>query len=197
LLSWIGVSAQDDDQVVSVQQVQGIRTFKQGSQPGLPDKVSVSKANGESEERAVRWLTDTSSLTLYAPTEVLGTVEGTTLPARASVQEVEDGLSYFIDVNGGESSPTYNALTALYDGKLANGSADQGFDDLWGNTSGNYGTKADGNADPYESGVFAGADGKKGNLSYKVLLAPGETSGLLRFPRLVEPEQTDCDQLFL
>ena len=181
LLSWIGVSAQDDDQVVSVQQVQGIRTFKQGSQPGLPDKVSVSKANGKSEERTVHWLIDASNLTLYAPTEVLGTVEGTTLPARASIQEVEDGLSYFIDVNGEESSPTYKALTTLFDGKLANGSADQGFDDLWGNTSGNFGKQADGNADPYKSGIYAGANGKKDKLSYRVLLAPGEHQVSLGF----------------
>lgn len=174
LLSWVGVSALGGDQVASVEPVKGTMAFKQGQQPGLPDKVTVKKVDGSSQERSVRWIVDASSLTPYSPTEIRGAVDGSTLPAKATLQMVEDGLAYFVDVNGGASSPTYKSAAKLTDGGLVNPRADQACDGLWGNASDNYGRQSDADADPYQSGIYAGTDGHKGNLTYKLLLAPGK-----------------------
>lgn len=174
VLSWIGVSSLRSDQVSTVKPVDGTVAFLQGGQPELPTKVTVTQANGTSEARPVHWLLDTSALTLYSPTKIQGTVQGTTLPAAVTVQMVERDLSYFIDVDGGLSSSTYKAVNSLTSGGLANGKADQVFNNRWGNSSSNYGSHFAGDADPYASGIFAGADGKKGSLSYGILLAPGE-----------------------
>lgn len=174
VLSWIGVSALGGDQVSAIPAVKGTIAFVQGSQPKLPTKVSVRRVNGVSEERPVHWLLNTSDLTLYSPTKIQGTVQGTTLPATATVQMVESGLSYFIDINGSSESPTYKAVDSLTPGGLANRKADQLFDSRWGNASSQYGTHSGGDSDPYESGIFAGADGTKRPLLYGIFLAPGE-----------------------
>lgn len=175
VLSWVSVQRQADDAAVSVEPVAGTVAFVDGTTPALPDKVNVKLADGSTVERKVDWKADASKLKAYAPTEVQGIVEGTTLPATATVQKIESNLDYFIDVNGGDASATYDSAAKLTDGGLKNAKADQAFTeaDGWGNASSNYGVKNDGNADPYESGIYAGEDGNNGTLSYKLTLEPG------------------------
>jgi hypothetical protein len=175
VLSWINVSKADEDDIQSVESLNDTVAFLQGQTVGLPKTVTVTKADGGTERKPVAWQFDASALTLYAPTVVRGVVEGTTLPATATVQMIQSGLSYFIDVNGGDSA-TYGAAAKLTEAGLSNAKADQVFDEQsgWGNASSNYGSQSAGEPDPFESGIYAGADGHAGSLSYKLTLTPGK-----------------------
>lgn len=176
VLSWISVSKADANDIQSVQAVDGTVAFLDGTTPELPKQVTVTTVGGATEQRDVTWQTShVSKLKAYAPTEVQGIVTGTTLPATATVQKIEKDLDYFIDVNGGDSSATYVSAAKLTEGGLTNAKADQTFDEAtgWGNASTNYGSQNAGNANPYQSGIYAGANGSAGTLSYKLTLAPG------------------------
>lgn len=186
VLSWISVSKVTPDQVVSVAALKDTVAFLEGDAPSMPDTVTVTKADGSTEERSVDWkLGDTSKLKPFALNSVQGVVEGTSLPAKAQIQQVPKDLEYFVDVAGmdsdGNSSSSYESAVQLTEGAggaLRNEVADQTFDAdesvAWGNTSSNFGTKSVGSADPYESGIYAGKDGKSGSLSYALTLSPGE-----------------------
>lgn len=176
VLSWISVSKADADDIQSVKPVDGTVAFLDGATPKLPAKVTVVTVGGKTESRDVTWLTDSAAKAkYYAPTTVRGAVDGTTLPATATVQRVEKNLEYFVDVNGGDSSATYESAKTLTEGGLKNAKADQAFDEAtgWGNASANYGAQSAGDADPYASGIYAGANGTADTLSYKLTLAPG------------------------
>lgn len=174
VLSWISVNEVSDDQVMSVEAT-ATQAFLAGTEPELPATVNVTMADGSTEERTVTWLYDGSAISDYAPATVQGVVAGTTLPATATVQRIPTGLEYFIDVNGTADSPTYAAANTLTEGGLVNATADQTFAeaDGWGNTSSNYGTKNAGTADPFESGIYAGANGTADDLSYQLTLGAG------------------------
>ncbi|MBM6700418.1 Ig-like domain-containing protein [Bifidobacterium pullorum subsp. saeculare] len=182
-LSWISVVESDPKDVASVAPVEGTVGFLAGTTPTLPDTATVTLNNGTTETRDVTWHYDADSIVEFHPTEVRGSVEGTTLPAVATVQKIPAGLGYFIDVNGGENSPTYANAKKLTKGGLTNAKADQAFDEAagWGNASVNYGTENTGSADPFDSGIYAGKNGKADQLSYKLTLAPGTHTVTLGF----------------
>lgn len=186
LLSWISVNKVSADQIVSVDPIESTAAFLEGSVPSLPQTVTVNTADGSHEQKKVTWLFNKDDkYTSFALSSVQGVVEGTSLPAVASVQQIPLNLEYFVDVNGlddsGNSSASYRSAASLSEAKgnkLLNSVADQKYDSekevTWGNASSNFGSKSAAQADPFESGIFAGANGTADTLSYVLTLAPGE-----------------------
>lgn len=76
----------------------------------LPKTVETVTNKNNTTEKKVTWNLEDVDLTQSG--EVTGTVEGTTLPAKAKVQVVAPNMIYFIDCNSPES-PKYAAMDRL------------------------------------------------------------------------------------
>lgn len=181
VLSWINVTKAAADEVVSVEPCDGTVGFLEGSDPELPAEATVTLADGSTADRAVTWMLDDVDVKPFVLTQVKGVVDGTTLPATATIQMIPENLEYFIDVNGGADSPTYATADKLTERELANAVPDQASDGVWGNASEDYGTEYTGDADPYMSGIYAGASGSNKPLSYQLTLPQGEHTVMLGF----------------
>lgn len=173
ILSWINVSKSDENAVESVQSVDELQVVQEGKKAQLPAEVTVTLSNGKSEQRKVDWDPIPASATPFAPAEVKGAVEGTTIPAKATVITAPKNLEYFIDSNG-EDSAVYHAIDKATGNKLANRKGDQKDDGTWGNASKNFGTNGDASNDPYSYGIYGGADKTNTPLAYRLTLEPGK-----------------------
>ncbi|WEV52875.1 immunoglobulin-like domain-containing protein [Bifidobacterium sp. ESL0704] len=187
VLSWISVSKVEPDQIVSVTPEPGIISFFDGKAPTLPKQVTVNKGDGSSESKPVTWQNvDSANMPIYTPQTVQGIVDGTSLPAVASVEKIPENLEYFIDVDGGDTgsqnpSASYQSTVktmASNDETLLNSKPDQVFDasagTTWGNASTNYAQRNSDSTNPFDYGIYAGKDGTKDTLSYALTLSPGK-----------------------
>lgn len=110
---------------------------------------TVTNKNNTTEKK-VTWNLENVDLTQSG--EVTGTVEGTTLPAKAKVQVVAPNMIYFIDCNSPES-PKYAAMDQYAD--LLNKKADQAYtEDSWGYLD-EYGKYNGDVNDEYDTGWYA------------------------------------------
>lgn len=193
VLSWIGVIALSDDTVTSVEPVNGVRSYFKGDDTdenagsgSLPSEVTVTLANGETEERAVTWnLSAANSSVPFSLTDITGTVDGTTLPATMRVQMVPDGIyEYFIDVNTtDENSGTWQRLRELLANRPAdennrelfnNAAPDQQADEHWGNATDIKYAGHDGDQDnPYSTGIYANESEESRKVLTYTMTLPG------------------------
>ncbi|WP_169331201.1 Ig-like domain-containing protein [Alloscardovia criceti] len=172
ILNWINVIRAGDDEVVSAEST-GSVGVKEGENVKLPDSVNVSLADGTTQKRSVSWEEIPHNVQPFMPAYVRGTVDGTTLPATATVYTTPDHLEYFIDVNS-DQSPAYAAIDDVFDNALVNRTSDQADNGTWGNTSKDYGTQNTNSDNPYLSGLYAGKSNTNRPLSYRLTLSPGK-----------------------
>nr|WP_288978799.1 Ig-like domain-containing protein [uncultured Blautia sp.] len=116
----------------------------------LPKTVETVTNKNNTSEKKVTWNLEGVDLTQSG--EVTGTVEGTTLAAKAKVQVVAPNMIYFIDCNSPES-PKYAAMDQYAD--LLNEKADQAYtEDSWGYLD-EYGKYNGDVNDEYDTGWYA------------------------------------------
>ena len=127
-------SPADDDIVAVVTKIDRIATW-QNTLPALPETITVRTQGGEEKTATVTWDVDKAAFaTAYDVVAVSGTVDGTRLSVKATVEVVPEGLEWFID-SGAAKSPVYNAVAKLTN--LKNTVSDQAL------SAGNWGYNAD------------------------------------------------------
>ena len=78
--------------MVSVEPCDGTVGFLEGSDPELPAEATVTLADGSTADRAVTWMLDDVDVKPFVLTQVKGVIDGTTLPATATIQMIPENL---------------------------------------------------------------------------------------------------------
>ena len=149
-----------------------------GTAPELPETVVMQ---GTGEEKAVTWNLEGVSFDVnpYKIVTVTGTVEGSSVPAKAEVQVIPANVEYMIDCNNQQSTAWQNAA-ANSDYMLNTDAADQAKTDenTWGHLSGNGMSGYDQSdvSNPYAGGYWAHGNQ---DIVYQVTLPAGEHTVML------------------